>query len=72
MPWLRGTYFFADYVTTRIWSFRYDGSEITEFSDRTSELDPEGQIGLISTFGEDRTGELYIVDMDGRVDITID
>jgi glucose/arabinose dehydrogenase len=64
IPWLRGTYFFADYVTTRIWSFRYDGADVTEFADRTSELDPGRQIGLISSFGEDRQGEIYIVDMD--------
>ena len=64
MPWLRGTYFFADYVTTRIWSFRYDGSELTDFADRTTELDPDRQIGLISTFGQDRDGEIYLVDMD--------
>jgi glucose/arabinose dehydrogenase len=68
---LAGTYFFADYVEGRIWSFRFDGQVITEFAERTDELEPpEREIGisLISSFGEDADGELYILDMgDGEV-----
>lgn len=51
--------------SARIWSFRYDGAELTEFAERTAELRPsEGRIGLISSFGEDEAGELYLLDMD--------
>ena len=64
MPGLQGTYFFADFVTARIWSFRYDGAVMTEFQERTNELNSglAGSIGNISSFGEDAEGELYIVD----------
>jgi glucose/arabinose dehydrogenase len=70
IPDLQGTYFFADYVTNHIWSFRYNGSIMAEFQDRTAELAPGGglNIGSISSFGEDAAGELYIVDqVDGEI-----
>ncbi len=66
---LRGTYFFADYCSARIWSFRYDGATLTGFQERTAELAPGGglTINSISSFGEDAAGELYIVDLGGDV-----
>ena len=68
IPSLDGTYFFADYCSNNIWSFRYDGSNVTEYTDRTSELSPDaGSIGAISSFGEDYYGELYICDLNGEV-----
>ncbi|MBL1218084.1 MAG: glucose dehydrogenase [Planctomycetes bacterium] len=69
IPLLAGTYFFADYCAADIWSFRYDGSQMSEFTDRTVELDPgNGQaIDFIPSFGEDGLGELYIVDIEGEV-----
>jgi Glucose / Sorbosone dehydrogenase len=69
VPDLQGTYFFADYCSARIWSFRYDGSAMTEFQERTTELDPSGSpsIGSITSFGEDGLGELYIVDQGGEL-----
>jgi glucose/arabinose dehydrogenase len=68
IPDLQGTYFFADYGTARIWSFRYDGTNLTEFINRTTELDPDvGAIGAISSFGEDGRGELYICDLNSEV-----
>ncbi|MEW6249384.1 MAG: PQQ-dependent sugar dehydrogenase [Planctomycetota bacterium] len=57
---LRGTYFLADYLGDRIWSFRYRGSQLTDFRDRTSELSPGGQIGAVTTWGRDASGELYM------------
>ncbi len=67
---LQGTYFFADYCSARIWSFRYVGGQMTEFTDRTTELAPGGglKINNISGFGEDAAGELYICDIgDGEI-----
>jgi glucose/arabinose dehydrogenase len=64
IPWLRGTYFFADFCTVDLFSFRMVGNTKTEFTDRTTELDPAGTITnvTISSFGEDDRGELYLVD----------
>jgi glucose/arabinose dehydrogenase len=68
IPHLRGTYFFADYCSSDIWSFRYDGGIKTDFTDRTSELDPaDSSINSIVSFGEDARGEVYICDLGGEV-----
>lgn len=67
---LDGTYFFADYCTTTIWSFKYVGGVVTQFTNRTTELEPVGTptISSIAGFGEDAAGELYILDHnDGEI-----
>jgi glucose/arabinose dehydrogenase len=67
VPDLDGTYFFADFCSARIWSFRYDGVMVSEFTDRTAELAPGGGLSIrgISSFGEDAAGEIYICDLSG-------
>ncbi len=66
IPALSGTYFYADYCSNRIWSFRYDGANLTEHTDRTAELAPaSGSISSISSFGEDGRGEVYIMEVGG-------
>jgi glucose/arabinose dehydrogenase len=67
IPDLQGTYFFGDYCSASIWSFRYNGASLTAFQDRTAMLAPPGglNIGSISSFGEDASGELYICDLSG-------
>ncbi|UCG33591.1 MAG: PQQ-dependent sugar dehydrogenase, partial [Phycisphaerales bacterium] len=69
IPDLAGTYFFADYCSAQIWSFRFDGVTVSEFTDRTAELDPPGALAItsITSFGEDAFGELYICDLGGEV-----
>jgi glucose/arabinose dehydrogenase len=70
MPWLQGTYFMSDSRSHKISSLRYDGATITEWTDRTDELQPEGfsfpstPVTEITSFGEDAAGELYIVGND--------
>jgi glucose/arabinose dehydrogenase len=65
---LEGTYFFADYCSPTIWSFRYDGSSVYDYQNRTSQLVPDqGSIGSISGFGRDAAGEMYICDLGGEV-----
>ncbi|MBK7877346.1 MAG: PQQ-dependent sugar dehydrogenase [Planctomycetes bacterium] len=70
IPALRGAYFYADYATNRIWSFRYTPSAgLTDFVDRTTQLDPAGAptITNVTTFGQDLAGELYIVEQSGEI-----
>ena len=64
IPSLDGTYFFADFCSSDIWSFKVVAGSATEFTDRTAELAPGGGlvINSISGFGEDALGEIYIVD----------
>jgi Ca2+-binding RTX toxin-like protein len=65
---LRGTYFFADFIAGKIWSFKYNGTTVSEFRDRTAELVPNvGSINSVSSFGQDAAGNLYIVDLDGEI-----
>ena len=70
IPELQGTYFFGDFCTGNIWSFKWDGEKITELKDRTDELKPQNSdksINNITSFGQDARGEIYIVDMDGDI-----
>lgn len=69
IPDLQGTYFFGDYCSNQIWSFRWDGSGgITNLEDRTSELSPNaGSIGSISSFGEGADGTIYVCDLGGEI-----
>lgn len=69
IPDLRGTYFFADYCSNQIWSFRYVDGVVTDFQERTSELLSinGGFIADIVSFGSDNDGELYIVDQGGEI-----
>lgn len=64
IPGLGGTYFFADFCSSSIWSLRWDGNNISEFTDRTVELEPPGAdtIDQIASFGEDSKGNIYILD----------
>lgn len=64
IPEFQGVYFFADFHSTRIWSFRRsEAGVIFEFTERTVEL-KAGQgatLNNIASFGEDGLGEMYIV-----------
>ncbi|MEL7200623.1 MAG: PQQ-dependent sugar dehydrogenase [Pseudomonadota bacterium] len=68
---LIGRYVFADFVTSNIWSLPVadviDGVTIASsaFTNITDDLNPpnSGMIVNISSFGEDDTGALYIVDL---------
>ena len=57
-----GAYFFDDFCTGEIWSFRYVGDQVTDSTDWT---DSFPGVGLPSSFGEDDDGELYVCDLAG-------
>jgi glucose/arabinose dehydrogenase len=62
----RGRYFFADYVSGRIWSVALTvgtggDAAASDLRDHTSELSASGALGSISSFGVDGDGELYLV-----------
>ncbi len=66
IPELLGTYFYADFCTSEIWSFRYGGA-VTDLLQRTADFVPPDPLGIhsISSFGKDAAGELYICDLGG-------
>ena len=57
-----GRYFFADFITGRVWSIALvpgpGGIVAADRRDHTAELSP---VGNVSAFGQDASGELYIV-----------
>ncbi len=60
-PVINGVYFFADYCSGYIWSLQRDGSGAWQ---KTKRLESHLNV---SSFGEDRNGELYVVDLGGAV-----
>jgi glucose/arabinose dehydrogenase len=63
MPDLAGTYFFGDYCSGFVRSFRFAGGQATDVRSWT------GLRGINSpvSFGLDAEGEVYVVDLDGEV-----
>ena len=57
IPELAGTYFYSDWCSQWIRSFKYAGGQVTEERDWSADL---GQLGQINTFGVDASGELYL------------
>ena len=62
----RGRYFYADFVTARVWSIALipagdGGVTVSAPIEHTAELGGSGAIGNVSAFGLDAAGELYIV-----------
>lgn len=68
---LDGQYLFGDYGSGRVWSIAGDGSAQTmaTATEWTATLTGGGfgPLGSIVAFGEGAAGELYIVDLNGRV-----
>ena len=64
MPDLAGTYFFGDFCTGLVRSFRLANGQATDVRDWTA-----GSCGVNSpaSFGLDADGEAYVVDYDGEV-----
>ena len=58
MPLLRGTYFFSDYCSSEIFGVVYDGMNLLSIDDFSEALEPAGRV---TSFGEDATGEMYVV-----------
>ena len=69
IPELDGVYFYGDYCTGIIRSFRIDQGQATNQTDWTSALRTQsgGQMQGLSSFGQDARGELYILLLSGEV-----
>lgn len=83
LPELDGVYFYADYCTGLVRSFRWsrdakDRAEgtrpagvatgfVRDHWDWRAALDPKGLVSQISSFGTDGDGELYVVSLTGQL-----
>ena len=65
IPWLQGSYLFADWVSNEVWSGRLQDGKLIAIQDRTRELAPKPgkRLGGVVSFGEDAAGEVYILCM---------
>jgi glucose/arabinose dehydrogenase len=59
-PAINGIYFYSDYCSGRLWGLLFDGTswQNTEYLDTSLS---------VSSFGEDNSGEVYVVDLNGGV-----
>jgi len=64
IPELAGTYFYSDWCSEWIRSFKFVNGQVTEERDWSDDL---GQLGQINSFGVDSAGELYLATHDGIV-----
>ncbi|MGC6426436.1 MAG: PQQ-dependent sugar dehydrogenase [Akkermansiaceae bacterium] len=66
---LNGRYFFADYVSMRLWSFRERNNQAVDFVHHNTSMKLPGgkKLGPISSFGQDHEGEVYVLDLGGSI-----
>jgi glucose/arabinose dehydrogenase len=64
LPSLAGTYFYADYCSGFVRSFKLAGGRVTEERSWPALEPPER---LVTSFGEDAAGELYVMSQSGAV-----
>jgi glucose/arabinose dehydrogenase len=67
LPELDGHYFYSDYCTALLRSFKLKEGKASEHFDWKAALDPESQLAKVSTFGQDHDGELYVVTHEGPI-----
>jgi hypothetical protein len=70
-PGMQGVYFYADFVTDNLWSFRVVDGKVVDQANRTDQLvGVTGQpfsFDSIASFGEDSNGNLYMVSINGGI-----
>jgi glucose/arabinose dehydrogenase len=62
LPAIRGHYFYSDYCSGFLRSFKLSGGAVSE--EREWNV---GELGAVLSFGEDADGELYVLSGEGRV-----
>jgi glucose/arabinose dehydrogenase len=67
LPELDGAYFYADYCTALLRSFRWQPGQVADHWDWKPALDPKNKLATLAAFGEDAAGELYLVSHDGVI-----
>ncbi|HVR71162.1 MAG TPA: PQQ-dependent sugar dehydrogenase [Vicinamibacteria bacterium] len=65
MPGYHGTYFYGDFVSGTIRSFRHQNGQATEQRDLSGTVGRG--IGNVSAFGVDAEGEIYVLDYEGEL-----
>ncbi len=61
LPTLYGAYVYGDFCSGKIWALRYDGARVTEV------LELADTDLRIASFGEDQSGELFVLSFDRKM-----
>ena len=61
LPSLYGSYMYGDFCSGKIWALRYEGGQVTE------QLELVDSRLEISSFGEDQSGEIFVLSFDGGI-----
>jgi glucose/arabinose dehydrogenase len=68
LPALAGTYFYSDYCTAFLRSFRWTKSGgATDHWDWSGALNPKQKLAQVASFGEDEDGEVYVIGLTGTI-----
>jgi glucose/arabinose dehydrogenase len=62
IPWAQGLYFFSDYCSGWIRSFRYANGAVTELKEWRLP-----KVNSVTSFGEDAEGEIYVLSQNGSI-----
>ena len=61
LPSLYGAYIYGDFCSGNVWALRHDGSGVTEH------MEIVGGGPSVPTFGQDQTGEVFLLSFDGTI-----
>ena len=67
IPELAGHYFYSDYCSGWVRSFRWSQGAVHDPFEWRSALDPRRQLREVASFGQDHDGELYVVSQEGTL-----
>ena len=68
LPALAGTYFYSDYCTAILRSFRWTKTGgVSDHWEWNAALDPKHALAQIASFGEDEDGEIYVISLSGTI-----
>ncbi len=67
LPSLDGIYFYSDFCTAIVRSFRWSEGVLSDHWDWKQSLDPEFRLSNVSAFASDQEGELYLLSTDGLI-----
>ena len=67
IPELAGSYFYSDFCTAILRSFRLRNGKVADAWDWKTALDPDSKIAQVTAFGEDQDGEIYMVSQEGTI-----
>jgi glucose/arabinose dehydrogenase len=67
LPALDGAYFYSDFCTAILRSFRWNNGVVSDHWDWKDILDPKSRLAEVSAIAEDEDGEMYLLSIGGGI-----